>query len=84
MNPKDLVSAMPLTDDDIEEGKRGARILCLDGGGSRGLAQVQILEEIEKRTGKNIIQLFDLICGTSTGGIIALSIVSKVPLSVQN
>jgi len=82
MNPKDLVSAMPLTDDDIEEGKRGARILCLDGGGSRGLAQVQILEEIEKRTGKNIIQLFDLICGTSTGGIIALSIVSKVPLSV--
>ncbi|XVF87704.1 hypothetical protein PTKIN_Ptkin18bG0141900 [Pterospermum kingtungense] len=51
--------------------KRGLRILSLDGGGMRGLATVLILKEIEKRTGKRMHELFDLICGTSTGGILA-------------
>ena len=53
----------------------GSRILCLDGGGVRGLVQIEILRQIEKRTGKKITDLFDWIVGTSTGGIIALAMV---------
>jgi len=82
MLAKDLVKVMPLRDFDIIRGGRGARILCLDGGGSRGLVIILMLEEIKKQTGKEIIELFDLICGTSTGGLIVLAIVNKVPLNV--
>ncbi|MBA0858569.1 hypothetical protein Goshw_028142 [Gossypium schwendimanii] len=57
--------------------KRGIRILSLDGGGMKGLATVQILEEIENRTGKRMHELFDLICGTSTGGIYAAALSIK-------
>lgn len=54
--------------------KCGSRILCLDGGGIRGLLQMTLLREIERQTGKQIVELFDWIVGTSTGGIIALSL----------
>lgn len=47
---------------------RGLRILAMDGGGMRGLATLRQLEDIENRTGRSIWELFDLICGTSTGG----------------
>jgi len=53
----------------------GSRILCLDGGGVRGLVQIEILRQIEKKTEKRITELFDWIVGTSTGGIIALALV---------
>eukprot|EP01087_Luapelamoeba_hula_P021651 TRINITY_DN7605_c0_g1_i1.p1 TRINITY_DN7605_c0_g1~~TRINITY_DN7605_c0_g1_i1.p1 ORF type:complete len:179 (-),score=18.33 TRINITY_DN7605_c0_g1_i1:184-720(-) len=48
----------------------GLRILCLDGGGLRGVIPLEFLLAIEKETGKPIRNSFDLICGTSTGGII--------------
>ena len=54
---------------------RQERILCLDGGGVKGLIQIEILQQIEKFTGKKIVHLFDWIVGTSTGGIIALAMV---------
>lgn len=50
------------------------RILSLDGGGVRGLIPLRILSEIEKKAGKPISHLFDLIVGNSTGGIIALAL----------
>ena len=50
------------------------RILSIDGGGIRGIIPALILAEIERRTGKRIHQLFDLIAGTSTGGILALGL----------
>ena len=53
----------------------GSRILCLGGGAIRGLVQIEILREIERRTGKAITDLFDWIVGTSTGGVIALALV---------
>ncbi|KAK4398970.1 Phospholipase A I [Sesamum angolense] len=58
--------------------KRGLRILSMDGGGMKGLATVKILKEIEKRTGKQIYELFDLICGTSTGGMLAVALGIKL------
>ncbi|XP_039000226.1 phospholipase A I-like [Hibiscus syriacus] len=58
--------------------KQGIRILSLDGGGMKGLATVQILQEIEKGTGKRMHELFDLICGTSTGGIFAAALGIKL------
>lgn len=50
------------------------RILSIDGGGIRGLIPALVLAEIESKTGKAIADCFDLIAGTSTGGILALGI----------
>ncbi|KAI4717347.1 FabD/lysophospholipase-like protein [Aureobasidium sp. EXF-10727] len=54
----------------------GIRILSLDGGGMRGIMELEILRAIEKILGGNVrIQsFFDLIVGTSTGGINALAL----------
>lgn len=54
--------------------KKGLRILSMDGGGMKGLATVQMLKQIEQGTGKHIHELFDLICGTSTGGMLAMAL----------
>ena len=53
----------------------GNRVLFLDGGGIRGLVQIEVLMELERRTGRKITELFDWIIGTSTGGIVALGVV---------
>lgn len=53
------------------------RILSLDGGGLRGIAQLLVLKRIEIITGKKIHELFDLIVGTSTGGIIACGLTAE-------
>lgn len=50
------------------------KILSLDGGGIRGLVPAMMLAEIERRTGKPVSELFDLIAGTSTGGILSLGL----------
>ena len=55
--------------------KAGSRVLCLDGGGIRGLIQLEILSQLEIKTGRKVTELFDWIVGTSTGGIIALGLV---------
>ena len=53
----------------------GDKVLCLDGGGIRGLVQLEILRTIEELTHRKIVDLFDWIVGTSTGGILALGMV---------
>lgn len=57
------------------------RILCIDGGGILGLIPAVILAEIEARAGKLAGQLFDLVAGTSTGGIIASAAAAGIPAS---
>lgn len=54
--------------------KRGIRVLSMDGGGMKGIAAVRLLKELERRSGKRIVDLFDLIGGTSTGAMLASEI----------
>ncbi|EOD27102.1 hypothetical protein EMIHUDRAFT_205017 [Emiliania huxleyi CCMP1516] len=49
-------------------------ILTLDGGGMKGLVLATLLEAIEERTGIPIGGLFDLVVGTSTGGVAAIHV----------
>uniref|UniRef100_A0A8D0GVY5 phospholipase A2 n=1 Tax=Sphenodon punctatus TaxID=8508 RepID=A0A8D0GVY5_SPHPU len=56
------------------------RLLCLDGGGIRGLLLIQLLIAIEKAAGRPIRELFDWVAGTSTGGILALAVVHGKPM----
>src|SRR5215212_4464933 len=55
---------------------RPLRILSIDGGGICGILPASVLAELETRFlgGKSIAGFFDLIAGTSTGGIIALGL----------
>uniref|UniRef100_A0AAZ3QAH1 phospholipase A2 n=1 Tax=Oncorhynchus tshawytscha TaxID=74940 RepID=A0AAZ3QAH1_ONCTS len=57
------------------EGRVIDRLLCLDGGGIKGLVLIQLLISLEKEAGRPIKELFDWVSGTSTGGILALAIV---------
>lgn len=49
------------------------KVLSIDGGGIRGVIPTMVLDKIESMTGKPVSELFDLIAGTSTGGIIAMA-----------
>jgi hypothetical protein len=50
------------------------RILCIDGGGIKGVFPASFLSTIEQSLGRPVADYFDLIVGTSTGGIIALGL----------
>ena len=50
------------------------RILSLDGGGIKGTFSAAFLATLERLTGESVVRHFDLIAGTSTGGIIALAL----------
>jgi hypothetical protein len=57
------------------------RILSLDGGGIRGIVTLEILAALEQRLGVDFTKQFDLIAGTSTGGMIALGLAAGVSVS---
>jgi predicted acylesterase/phospholipase RssA len=50
------------------------RILSIDGGGIRGIIPALVLARIEKLTHRPAASLFDVVAGTSTGGILALGL----------
>jgi patatin-like phospholipase/acyl hydrolase len=50
------------------------KVLSIDGGGIRGLIPAVVLAAVEERCGKRIAEAFDLLVGTSTGGILALAL----------
>ncbi len=50
------------------------RILSIDGGGIRGILPAMLLASLERKTGQPVSQLFDIVAGTSTGGILALGL----------
>lgn len=55
------------------------QMLALSGGGYRGLYTAQILADIEAHIGAPIASRFDLIAGTSIGGILALALACEIP-----
>ena len=59
--------------------KKVFKILSIDGGGIKGLYSATILQHLEDKFGKSISDYFDMLCGTSTGGLIALGLSQKLP-----
>jgi uncharacterized protein len=59
------------------------RVLSIDGGGIRGIIPALVLTELEDRTGKPTASLFDLIAGTSTGGILACALAKPDALPAE-
>ncbi|PSK43691.1 hypothetical protein B9Z65_7205 [Elsinoe australis] len=68
--------------------KQDLRLLCLDGGGVRGLASLYVLKQamthISHLHGRTIkpCDFFDMICGTSTGGLIAIML-GRLEMSID-
>ncbi|KAA6339086.1 hypothetical protein EZS27_012947, partial [termite gut metagenome] len=66
-------------------GQKYFKILSIDGGGIKGIFPAMFLAKIEAQLKANnvakwqIYQNFDLICGTSTGGILAIALSLGIP-----
>lgn len=61
------------------------RVLSLSGGGIRGVYTASFLAKVEDLTGKRIADHFDLVVGTSTGGLIALAMgLGQSPASIRD
>jgi patatin-like phospholipase/acyl hydrolase len=58
----------------MEQIKKVFKILSIDGGGIKGLYSSTILEVLEERYNCKTYECFDMLCGTSTGGLIALAL----------
>lgn len=61
------------------EAERTVTVLAVDGGGIRGLIPALLLADMEEEAGQPIAALFDLIAGTSTGGLLALGLTTPHP-----
>lgn len=59
--------------------KPAFKILAIDGGGIRGLYSAKMLEVFEERFDTSVAKHFDMVCGTSTGGLIALAVATRHP-----
>jgi len=65
-------------------GQKGLRILCLDGGGTRGVTAITtLLNIVQAMGGIEVCDSFDIIAGTSTGAIIAFLVGLRRESSVQ-
>ena len=59
------------------------RILCLDGGGIKGAFTASVIATLDQMIGGDFARYFDLITGTSTGGLIALALgLGKSPAEI--
>jgi hypothetical protein len=56
---------------DINREKDRIKVLVISGGGAKGIFGLRVLEYLEKKTGKPISELYDVIGGTSVGSLIA-------------
>lgn len=65
----------------MEPKSKPFKILSIDGGGIKGLYSATILRHLENEYGC-ISDYFDMICGTSTGGLIALALALRIPTNI--
>ncbi|HEY9023264.1 MAG TPA: CBASS cGAMP-activated phospholipase [Burkholderiaceae bacterium] len=56
-----------------------ARILALSGGGFLGLFTGRVLQSLEERVGEPLARRFELLAGTSIGGVLALALAFEIP-----
>jgi patatin-like phospholipase/acyl hydrolase len=57
------------------------RVLALAGGGFLGLYTAVVLEALEARAGVPLARRFDLLAGTSIGGVLALALAFEIPMA---
>lgn len=69
----------PVSSSGAAEPRERFQILALSGGGYRGLFTARILADLEQHIGAPIATRFDLIAGTSIGGILALAVALEIP-----
>lgn len=55
------------------------QLLCVSGGGVRGLYTALVLEELEQRAGRPLCDVFDVLAGTSIGAWIATALALRIP-----
>jgi len=58
---------------------RTYHVLALSGGGYRGLYTATVLAQLEAALGRPLASHFDLICGTSAGGLLGLGLAAEIP-----
>lgn len=63
-----------MPESDISSWRGEFQVLSLDGGGIKGLFSAAVLAKLEEKCGTSIVDHFDLVTGTSTGGLIALGL----------
>lgn len=61
--------------------KNPFKVLSIDGGGIKGLYSSRILDYFEEYFDCSLADTFDMVCGTSTGGLIALGVSQGIPVS---
>lgn len=69
----DQLSRLPLVKGRVSDGI-SFRILALDGGGIKGAFTASVLATLEQALGLSAASQFDLVAGTSTGGILAIGL----------
>lgn len=60
---------------------RPFRVLCLSGGGFLGLYTATVLAELEATVGEPLARRFNLLAGTSIGGVLALALAFEIPMA---
>ena len=73
--------SMSLTKEPELNHRNRFQVLSLSGGGYRGVYSAAVLADLEESAGRPLAQCFDLIAGTSIGGIIGLGLALEKPMS---
>ena len=54
----------------LDQNQKRIKVLVIEGGGAKGLYALRVLDYLEKKTGKPISELYDVMAGTSIGSLL--------------